>query len=80
MSKKSKSQKLDKKIRISISDKCLRRLNNKEDYVDQLLNIADSLDFDDEVKLILDCLKSDECNRWKKIVSSSTGRIKKRSI
>lgn len=58
MSKKSKSKKLDKKIRISISDKskCLRTLNNKEDYVDQLLNIADSLDFDDEGKLILDCL------------------------
>ena len=56
MSKKSKSKKLDKKIRISISDKCLRTLNNKEDYIDQLLNIADSLDFDEEGKLILDCL------------------------
>uniref|UniRef100_A0A6C0CQI7 Helicase ATP-binding domain-containing protein n=1 Tax=viral metagenome TaxID=1070528 RepID=A0A6C0CQI7_9ZZZZ len=52
---KTKIKKLDKKIKIS--QKCNSNLYKNGKYIDQLINIADSIDFDEEGKLVMDCLK-----------------------
>tara|TARA_B100001175_G_C19515128_1_gene646962 strand:+ start:15105 stop:18902 length:3798 start_codon:yes stop_codon:yes gene_type:complete len=53
--KKTKSKKLNKKIKIS-KTKCENFLNSKN-HINSIINIAETIDFDEEGKLLISCLK-----------------------
>jgi|UniRef100_A0A6C0AL60 hypothetical protein len=53
--KKTKSKKHDKTIKIS-TPKCKNFLNNKK-HINSIINIAESIDFDEEGKLLISCLQ-----------------------